>query len=152
MRVAYDPSQHVDLTRELAHADVRHRCGRDLELETYSIEERRRLSYLFAEAWMHMIFRHGFFHADPHPSNIMVLEATEQIGLIDFGMVGKLTDEDMSRLTGLFIDAMNERIEALPKRLAALGVRYPREMEEEFVAELRDGLRFDRRWRQLPAQ
>ena len=111
---------------------------RDLDTDTYSLEERRRLSYLIAEAWMHMIFRHGFFHADPHPSNIMVLEATEQIGLIDFGMVGKLTDEDMSRLTGLFIDAMNERIEALPKRLAALGVRYPREMEEEFVAELRD--------------
>ncbi len=87
---------------------------------------------------MHMIFRHGFFHADPHPSNIMVLEATEQIGLIDFGMVGKLTDEDMSRLTGLFIDAVSERIEALPKRLAALGVRYPKDLEEEFVAELRD--------------
>jgi ubiquinone biosynthesis protein len=68
----------------------------------------------------------------------MVLEETERIGLIDFGMVGKLTDEDMSRLTGLFIDAVNERIEALPRRLAALGVRYPREMEEEFVTELRD--------------
>ena len=111
---------------------------RDLDVETYTLEERRRLSYLIAEAWMHMIFRHGFFHADPHPANIMVLEQTEQIGLIDFGMVGKLTDEDMSKLTGLFIDAVNERIEALPVRLAALGVRYPKDQEAEFVAELRD--------------
>jgi ubiquinone biosynthesis protein len=111
---------------------------RDLDVESYTIEERRRISYLIAEAWMHMIFRHGFFHADPHPSNVMVLEQTEQIGLIDFGMVGKLTDEDMSRLTGLFIDAVNERIDALPRRLAALGVRYPKAQEEEFVAELRD--------------
>jgi ubiquinone biosynthesis protein len=111
---------------------------RDLDVSNYTIEERKRLSYLIAEAWMHMIFRHGFFHGDPHPSNILVLEESGKIGLIDFGMVGKLTDEDMSKLTGLFIDAVNERIEALPRRLAALGVRYPREREEEFVAELRD--------------
>jgi ubiquinone biosynthesis protein len=111
---------------------------RDLDLSTYTIDERKRLSYVVAEAWMHMIFRHGFFHGDPHPSNIMVLDESDKIGLIDFGMVGKLTDEDMSKLTGLFIDAVNERIEALPRRLAALGVRYPREMEEEFVTELRD--------------
>ena len=111
---------------------------RDLNLGRYTIEERKRLAYLIAEAWMHMIFRNGFFHADPHPSNIMVLEQTEHIGLIDFGMVGKLTDEDMSKLTGLFIDVVNERIEALPRRLAALGVRYPKDREEEFVNELRD--------------
>jgi ubiquinone biosynthesis protein len=111
---------------------------RDLDFSTYTIDERRRLAYLVAEAWMHMIFRHGFFHADPHPSNIMVLEQSEHIGLVDFGMVGKLTDEDMSKLTGLFIDAVNERIEALPRRLAALGVRYPKDKEEEFITELRD--------------
>jgi ubiquinone biosynthesis protein len=111
---------------------------RDLDFDTYSLEERRRLAYVIAEAWMQMIFRHGFFHGDPHPSNIMVLEQSEKIGLIDFGMAGKLTDEDMSKLTGLFIDAVNERIEALPRRLAALGVRYPKDREEEFVNELRD--------------
>jgi ubiquinone biosynthesis protein len=111
---------------------------RDLDFSTYTIDERQRLAYLVAEAWMHMIFRHGFFHADPHPSNILVLEQSEHIGLVDFGMVGKLTDEDMSKLTGLFIDAVNERIEALPRRLAALGVRYPKDKEEEFVTELRD--------------
>ena len=111
---------------------------RDLDTSRYTVEERRRLAYLIAEAWMTMIFRHGFFHADPHPSNIMVLEQSDQIGLVDFGIAGKLSDADMSKLTGLFIDAVNERIEALPKRLAALGVKYPKEREEEFVTELRD--------------
>ena len=111
---------------------------RDIDVASYTLEDRRRLAYRIAEAWMAMIFRDGFFHADPHPSNIMVLEQTEKIGLIDFGMVGKLTDQDMSKLTGLFIDAVNQNIEALPRRLGALGVRYPKEKEEEFVAELRD--------------
>jgi ubiquinone biosynthesis protein len=84
-----------------------------------------------------MIFRHGFFHGDPHPANILVL-GREQLGLVDFGLTGKLTDDDMSKLTRLFIDAAAENIEVLPKRLADLGVRYPKELEEQFHAELRE--------------
>ena len=110
----------------------------DLPVEAWDMEERRRLAYLMAETWMTMIFRHGFFHGDPHPANIFVLEDGEQIGIVDFGQVGKLTDDDMSKLTGLFIDAANERIDQLPRRLGELGVRYPKEREEEFVAELRE--------------
>ena len=60
------------------------------------------------------------------------------IGLVDFGQVGKLSDDDMSKLTRLFIDAADERIEPLPRLLGELGVRYPKEREEEFVAELRE--------------
>ncbi len=108
---------------------------RDLELDAWTLDQRRRLAYLIAEAWMTMIFRHGFFHGDPHPANILVL-SPERIGLVDFGLAGKLTDRDMSKLTRLFIDAMNENVEVLPKRLADLGVRYPREREEEFVSQL----------------
>ena len=38
-----------------------------------TLDERRDLAYLIAETWMEMIFRHGFFHGDPHPANILVL-------------------------------------------------------------------------------
>src|SRR3954471_5224006 len=110
----------------------------DLPLDAWEMEERRRLAYLMAETWMTMIFRHGFFHGDPHPANVFVTGDGEHIGLVDFGQVGKLTDEDMSKLTRLFIDAANERVDALPRRLAELGVRYPREREEEFADELRE--------------
>ena len=111
---------------------------RDVDIDSYSFEERRRLAYRIAETWMAMIFRHGFFHGDPHPSNILLLEKSDQIGLIDFGTAGQLAPDDTPKLTGLFVDAMNQNIEALPRRLAALGVRYPKEKEDEFVAELRD--------------
>jgi ubiquinone biosynthesis protein len=84
-----------------------------------------------------MIFRHGFFHGDPHPANILVLGA-DQIGLVDFGAVGKLTDDDMSKLTRMFIDAATENVDALPRRLAELGVKYPKEREDEFHAQLRE--------------
>jgi ubiquinone biosynthesis protein len=109
----------------------------DLDLDRWTLQDRRRLAYLITEAWMTMIFRNGFFHGDPHPANILVL-SPERVGLVDFGLTGKLTDDDMSRLTRLFIDAASENVDALPKRLADLGVRYPKEREEQFVAELRE--------------
>ena len=87
------------------------------------------------DAWMTMIFRHGFFHGDPHPANIMLLD-DGRIGLVDFGLAGKLTDEDMTRLTRLFVDAATENVDALPRRLSELGLRYPKEREEE----LRDAI------------
>jgi ubiquinone biosynthesis protein len=109
----------------------------DLPHDAFSLEERARLATHLTEAWMTMIFRHGFFHADPHPANILVL-GPDQLGLVDFGLAGALSDEDMSKATRLFIDATNENVDLLTKRLADLGVRCPRENEERFQAELRE--------------
>jgi ubiquinone biosynthesis protein len=110
----------------------------DVDTLGLTLEERRDLAYLTAETWMTMIFRHGFFHADPHPANILVLGEVGSIGLVDFGSAGKLSDDDMTKLTRLFIDAAAENVDMLPKRLSDLGVRYPREREEELLAELRE--------------
>ena len=106
-----------------------------LDLDSWSMQQRRDLAYEMAEAWMEMIFRHGFFHGDPHPANIICLP-DGPIGLVDFGQAGRFSDEDLSRLTALFIDAVKENVDMLPRRLADLGVRFPRGREREFVSEL----------------
>jgi ubiquinone biosynthesis protein len=108
----------------------------ELDLEAMPPDERRAIAYRMADTWMTMVFRHGFFHADPHPANIFVLD-TGELGLVDFGQAGKLTDEDMARLTRLFVDAATENIDAIPRRLRELGVRYAPEREDEFRDELR---------------
>ncbi|HZB22743.1 MAG TPA: AarF/UbiB family protein, partial [Gaiellaceae bacterium] len=103
----------------------------------YPLDRRREIALRITEAWMTMIFRHGFFHGDPHPANILVLDG-DGIGLVDFGQVGRLSDDDMSRLTRLFVDAAEERVDALPRRLEELGVRYPKEREADFRVRLHD--------------
>jgi ubiquinone biosynthesis protein len=109
----------------------------DLDLAATSMEERRRLATLIAETWLEMIFRHGQFHGDPHPANIFVLD-DGRLGLVDFGMTGALSDGDMRRLTRLLLDAVNENVDALPRRLYDLGVRFNREQEDELRIELRE--------------
>jgi ubiquinone biosynthesis protein len=113
----------------------------ELDLAALSAEQRRDIAYRMADAWMTMVFRHGFFHSDPHPANIFVLDSGE-LGLVDFGQAGKLSDEDMTRLTRLFLDAATENVDAIPRHLRDLGVRYAPEREEEFRAEIR--VLFDR--------
>ncbi|MEX0850684.1 MAG: AarF/ABC1/UbiB kinase family protein, partial [Gaiellaceae bacterium] len=120
---------------------LRGRKVSELDVAAMTPEARRDVAYQMADTWMTMVFRHGFFHSDPHPANIFVLDSGE-LGLVDFGQAGKLTDEDMTKLTRLFVDAATENIDAIPRRLRELGVRYAPEREEEFRAELR--VLFDR--------
>jgi ubiquinone biosynthesis protein len=107
--------------------------------EQLSSDDRRRLATRVAKTWMEMIFKHGVFHGDPHPANVFVLGSPDEIGLVDFGLVGRLSDEDMGRLTRLFIDAATENVDALPQRLYDLGVRCPPDREQEFALELHEG-------------
>src|SRR5712691_11144382 len=99
----------------------------DLDPEAWPLEDRRDVAHLMTETWMTMIFRHGFFHGDPHPANVLVLGNGEEIGLVDFGAVGKLTDDEITKLTRMFIHEGAENVDALPRRPAALGLRYPKE-------------------------
>jgi predicted unusual protein kinase regulating ubiquinone biosynthesis (AarF/ABC1/UbiB family) len=39
-----------------------------------------------------MMFRDGFFHCDPHPGNLMLIDG-EWIGIIDFGMHRRIAPE-----------------------------------------------------------
>jgi predicted unusual protein kinase regulating ubiquinone biosynthesis (AarF/ABC1/UbiB family) len=48
-------------------------------------------------AFLHMIFRDGFFHCDPHPGNLLV-DAEGRIGIVDFGMNKRLAPPVMAML------------------------------------------------------
>lgn len=58
--------------------------------------DRERLVDLGAASIIRMIYRDGFFHADLHPGNLLILPGPK-VGFIDLGMVGHL-DADLRRL------------------------------------------------------
>lgn len=56
--------------------------------------ERRRLARIITNSFLQQIFIDGFFHADPHPGNLMLMPDYEaghmSVVLLDFGMVGRV--------------------------------------------------------------
>ncbi|MEW5769709.1 MAG: AarF/UbiB family protein [Pseudomonadota bacterium] len=57
-----------------------------------------------ADAVLKMILVDGYFHADPHPGNVVFLPGN-CVGMLDFGMVGRVTDGRREQLID-FLDAL----------------------------------------------
>ncbi len=66
--------------------------GHDLAAVDAAGLDRRALARRGADAVLKMILVDGYFHADPHPGNVFYLP-DNRIAMIDFGMVGRLTEQ-----------------------------------------------------------
>jgi ubiquinone biosynthesis protein len=67
-----------------------------------------------------MIFDHGFYHADPHPGNILV-DKTGNICLLDFGAVSTLSPLFRKEIPGLIIAFSTLDVKRLTQQLITLG-------------------------------
>jgi len=70
-----------------------------------------------------MIFEDGFFHADPHPGNIIILGTKDEpiIGMIDLGMVGRLSPEMRDKTIKLMVAAARNDPRAVADALYTIG-------------------------------
>ena len=73
------------------------------------------------DLYLNMVFNDGFFHADPHPGNLLV-DDTGRIGLIDFGMVGELTPQLRQTLAGLLTAMVSNDIDGVVDHFIQLGI------------------------------
>jgi ubiquinone biosynthesis protein len=80
--------------------------NRKQELAAMAVD-RKQLARDLAEVFLHQFFKSGLFHADPHPGNILVTPEGK-IGLVDFGMAGRL-DPDLRRALGTSLIALTRR-------------------------------------------
>lgn len=74
--------------------------GQDLELVERAGLDRKVLADRGAAAVLKMILVDGYFHADPHPGNVIYLPGN-RVGMIDFGMVGRLSDTRRNQIVDL---------------------------------------------------
>jgi ubiquinone biosynthesis protein len=83
--------------------------------------DRRELARTATRVMLAMVLRNGFYHADPHPGNVLVLPGG-RIGLLDFGMVGALDAATRQALLRIVLALAAEDTDRLVDELTALGV------------------------------
>jgi len=82
-----------------------------------------RIAKTIVQVMVRMIFEHGFFHADPHPGNLLIEGTKDEpiVGMIDLGLVGRLTPKLRDRLIDLLIAVGREDSRAVADALYAIG-------------------------------
>lgn len=88
-----------------------------------------------ANMYLEMIFRDSFYHADPHPGNLMLLPGGV-VGVLDCGMTGRLDERVRSEIENLVMAVGQSDPLALAGAVIRLAVNPPEGDREQLVAEL----------------
>jgi predicted unusual protein kinase regulating ubiquinone biosynthesis (AarF/ABC1/UbiB family) len=103
---------------------IRRRDAAFLEALAARGHDRRRIASHIAWNALNQVYRFGYFHADPHPANLIVLPG-DAIGYVDFGIVGKLDEETTRALRyfaqSLFAGRVSRAVEVFMRFLAPSG-------------------------------
>jgi len=87
------------------------------------------------EAILTQVFVHGFFHADPHPGNIIITK-DKKIAFVDFGIVGHFDEELKTRSIDIFYGVIDNDTEKVVDSLIWLS-----DVEVKNKEELDDDVR-----------
>ena len=110
------------LTLEFIDGIELHNIGKIRGKKGYNIKEIIKNGF---DSILTQVFIHGFFHADPHPGNILILKGNK-IALVDFGIVGYFDDYLKQKSIELFYGIVQENMDSIVDTFLDMGL-----MEEE---------------------
>ncbi|MFT9078034.1 ABC1 kinase family protein [Ethanoligenens sp.] len=102
-----------------------------LDAEGY---DRQDIGTKLANNYMKQIFEDGFFHADPHPGNILV--SGNQIVYVDFGLMGTLDRWTLKRLNNLLRGIAANDVDMMTEAILRLGIQKGAVDIERFRSEI----------------
>lgn len=88
-----------------------------LEAEGYSLSA---VAEVGTDFYLKQIFAEGFFHADPHPANLMV--CGNQLAILDFGMVAFLSQRMRENLGDMLVGVITQNTEQVITVMVRMGV------------------------------
>jgi predicted unusual protein kinase regulating ubiquinone biosynthesis (AarF/ABC1/UbiB family) len=97
-----------------------------------------KVNRLLVRAYLKQLLEDGFFHADPHPGNLLVMDSGH-LAFFDFGMVGRITPRLQSQMIGAFFHVVGRDTEGLAQDLISLNFLKPG-VDAERVRPVVEGL------------
>ena len=83
--------------------------------------DKKLINKILTEAVLKQIFVDGYFHAEPHPGNILVV-GKDKIAFLDFGIVGTPDEELKQNITSLFIGMVEGNLDMMAESLVKMDV------------------------------
>lgn len=101
--------------------------------------DRQAVARLYLDAAYQMLFHDGFFHGDLHPGNVF-LEEDGRLGIIDVGMVGRLSRTMREKIVDIIFSVLREDLEGVARIWYGLGTPLGRVDFPAFEADVVDTL------------
>jgi len=111
--------------------------GVDIETLKQSGEDLGEFAKRGANMYLEMVFRDGFYHADPHPGNLILLPGNI-VGVIDCGMVGRIDEDLRDEVEALLLGIVENDSELVAEQVLRLGAVPSDCLREKLRADLQD--------------
>jgi ubiquinone biosynthesis protein len=98
--------------------------------------DRAQLARDFLNAMLKQVLFDGFFHADPHPGNVLVDTETSQIIFLDLGLMGNMTQEQRLVLGEIILSLQERDGRGLAEAVTQLSTPFKQVDEKGFIADM----------------
>jgi predicted unusual protein kinase regulating ubiquinone biosynthesis (AarF/ABC1/UbiB family) len=97
-----------------------------------------KVNRLLIRTYLKQLLEDGFFHADPHPGNLLVMD-DGRLAFFDFGMTGRITPRLQSQMIDAFFHVVARDVHGLAQDLINLNFLKPG-VDPELVRPVVEGL------------
>jgi ubiquinone biosynthesis protein len=111
--------------------------GTEIEALRQSGEDLGEFARRGANMYLEMVFRDGFYHADPHPGNLILLPGNI-VGVIDCGMVGRIDEDLRDEVESLLVGIVENDSALVSEQVLRLGAVPSTCSREKLRTDLQD--------------
>jgi ubiquinone biosynthesis protein len=106
----------------------------NLSPQTLSTVNKKTIAKRFGDTFIFQYFKYGFFHADPHPGNI-IIDKKNRLFFLDFGMVGIIDSKLVDIASGIFLSLLQKDADGIVQNIIRLENEYTKDTWKDKVDE-----------------